>query len=109
MSVADLPARGVLTPFLKKYLQNEAKLQANTKADPRHCVQDLNGLQTCGLRDGISKIRQFCIDQCLTDALNGDIKKGLFFREKDPLPFGEQIRSVYETMQFFLTRKDVRI
>ncbi len=109
MSVAGLPARGVLTPFLKKYLQNEAKLQANAKADPRRCVQSLNCLQTCGLRDGISKIGQFCIDQRLTDALNGDVKKGLFFRGKDPLPFGEQIRSVYETMQFLLTGKAIPI
>ncbi|MDY3332021.1 MAG: nitronate monooxygenase, partial [Pelistega sp.] len=109
MSVAGLPARGVLTPFLKKYLQNEAKLQANAKADPRRCVQSLNCLQTCGLRDGISKIGQFCIDQRLTDALNGDVKKGLFFRGKDPLPFGEQIRSVYETMQFLLAGKAIPI
>lgn len=108
MSVAGLPARGVLTPFLKKYLQNEGKLQQNAKADPRRCVQSLNCLQTCGLRDGISKIGQFCIDQRLTDAFNGDVKKGLFFRGKDPLPFGDQIRSVYETIQWLLTGKDIK-
>ncbi|WP_071058874.1 nitronate monooxygenase family protein [Pelistega sp. MC2] len=109
MSVAGLPARGVLTPFLKKYLQTEAKLQANAKADPRRCVQALNCLQTCGLRDGISKIGQFCIDQRLTDALNGDVRKGLFFRGKDPLPFGDQIRSVYETMYYLLTGKEASV
>lgn len=103
MSVAGLPARAVLTPYLKKYLQNEQKLQASAKADPRRCVQSMNCLQVCGLRDGISKIGQFCIDQRLTDALNGDVRKGLFFRGKDPLPFGEQIRSVYDTMQYLLT------
>lgn len=108
MSVAGLPARGVLTPFLKKYLQNESKLQQSAKADPRRCIQSLNCLQTCGLRDGISKIGQFCIDQRLTDAFNGDIKKGLFFRGKDPLPFGNQIRSVYDTIQWLLTGKEIK-
>lgn len=108
MSVAGLPARGVLTPFLKKYLQNEGKLQQNAKADPRRCVQSLNCLHTCGLRDGISKIGQFCIDQRLTDAFNGDVKKGLFFRGKDPLPFGDQIRSVYDTIQWLLTGKEAK-
>ncbi|NLY64459.1 MAG: nitronate monooxygenase [Alcaligenaceae bacterium] len=103
MSVAGLPARGVLTPFLKKYLKNEQKLQDNAKADPRRCVQSMNCLSVCGLRDGISKIGQFCIDQRLSDAFSGDVKKGLFFRGKDPLPFGDQIRSVYDTIQYFLT------
>lgn len=103
MSVAGLPARGILTPFLKKYLNNEQKLQTNAKADPRRCVQSMNCLSVCGLRDGISKIGQFCIDQRLSDAFNGDVRKGLFFRSKDPLPFGDQIRTVYETIQYFLT------
>ncbi len=103
MSVAGLPARAVMTPYLKKYLGNEQKLQAAAKADPRRCVQNMNCLQVCGLRDGIAKIGQFCIDQRLTDALNGDVRKGLFFRGKDPLPFGDQIRSVYDTMQYLLT------
>lgn len=103
MSVAGLPARGVLTPYLNKYLKSEAKLQNVAKADLRRCVQSLNCLSVCGLRDGISKIGQFCIDQRLTDAFNGDVRKGLFFRGKDPLPFGEHIRSVYETMNYLLT------
>lgn len=105
MSVAGLPARGVLTPYLKKYLSNEAKLQGSAKADPRRCVQAMNCLSVCGLRDGISKIGQFCIDQRLTDAFNGDVRKGLFFRGKEPLPFGEQIRSVYETINYLLNGK----
>ena len=105
MSVAGLPARGVLTPYLKKYLHNEAKLQGSAKADPRRCVQAMNCLSVCGLRDGISKIGQFCIDQRLTDAFNGDVRKGLFFRGKEPLPFGEQIRSVYETINYLLNGK----
>jgi len=103
MSVAGLPARAVMTPYLQKYLRNEQKLQASAKADPRRCVQSMNCLQVCGLRDGISKIGQFCIDQRLTDAFNGDVRKGLFFRGKDPLPFGQQIRSVYDTIQYLLT------
>ncbi|MFV9473154.1 NAD(P)H-dependent flavin oxidoreductase [Advenella sp. RU8] len=103
MSVAGLPARAVLTPYLKKYLKNEQKLQDNAKADPRRCVQSMNCLSVCGLRDGISKIGQFCIDQRLSDAYSGDIRKGLFFRGKDPLPFGDQIRTVYETIQYLMT------
>lgn len=103
MSVAGLPARAVMTPYLQKYLRSEQKLQASAKADPRRCVQSMNCLQVCGLRDGISKIGQFCIDQRLTDAFNGDVRKGLFFRGKDPLPFGQQIRSVYDTIQYLLT------
>ncbi|WP_051532384.1 NAD(P)H-dependent flavin oxidoreductase [Brackiella oedipodis] len=103
MSVAGLPARAVLTPYLQKYLKNEAKLQGVAKADPRRCVQSLNCLSVCGLRDGISKIGQFCIDQRLTDALNGDVRKGLFFRGKDPLPFGNQAKTVKDTIRYLLT------
>lgn len=48
----------------------------------------LNCLSVCGLRDGIAAIRQFCIDTRLAFALKGDIKKGLFFRGSESLPFG---------------------
>jgi nitronate monooxygenase len=103
MSVAGLPARGVLTPWLKSYLKREDKLQANAKADPRRCTQGLNCLAVCGLRDGLSKVGQFCIDLKLSAAFRGEVSKGLFFRGADPLPFGPAIRSVRETMQYFLT------
>ncbi|BEV73252.1 MULTISPECIES: nitronate monooxygenase family protein [unclassified Paludibacterium] len=103
MSVAGLPARGVLTPFLKSYLNREAKLQANAKADPRRCTQGLNCLSVCGLRDGLSKVGQFCIDLKLAAAFRGEVSKGLFFRGSEPLPFGSAMRSVRETIDYLLT------
>lgn len=106
MSVAGLPARGILTPFLKSYLNREQKLQANAKADPRRCTQGINCLSVCGLRDGLDKIGQFCIDLKLAAALRGEVSKGLFFRGKDPLPFGDKIRSVRETIQYLLSAKE---
>jgi nitronate monooxygenase len=57
----------------------------------------------CGLRDGIAKIGQFCIDAQLVAALRGDVKKGLFFRGSESLPFGSAIRGVQELMAYFLT------
>ena len=103
MSVAGLPARGVLTPFLKSYLKREEKLQGNAKADPARCTQGLNCLTVCGLRDGLSKVGQFCIDLKLAAAFRGEVSKGLFFRGTEPLPFGEAIRSASETIHYFLT------
>ncbi|MGL6071449.1 NAD(P)H-dependent flavin oxidoreductase [Craterilacuibacter sp.] len=103
MSVAGLPARGVLTPWLKSYIKRLDKLQANAKADPARCTQALNCLGVCGLRDGIAKAGQFCIDLKLSAAYRGEVSKGLFFRGKDPLPFGEQMRSARETIEYLLT------
>ncbi|MEK7876281.1 MAG: nitronate monooxygenase family protein [Pseudomonadota bacterium] len=103
MSVAGLPARAVLTPWLKHYLQREKALQSHAKADPRRCVPDLNCLSVCGLRDGISAIGQFCIDTRLAFALKGDVKKGLFFRGSESVPFGAAIRPVAELVDYFLT------
>ena len=103
MSVAGLPARGVLTPWLKSYLKRLDKLQANARADPARCTQGLNCLSVCGLRDGIAKVGQFCIDLKLAAAFRGEVSKGLFFRGADPLPFGAQIRSVRETLDYLLT------
>ena len=102
MSVAGLPARGVRTKFLDSYIKREGKLQANAKADPRRCTQGLNCLTSCGLRDGLEKAGQFCIDIQLSAAWRGEVDKGLFFRGKDPLPFGQAIRSVQETIQYLL-------
>ena len=110
MSVAGLPARGVLTPWLKSYIKRLDKLQANAKADPARCTQALNCLSVCGLRDGLSKAGQFCIDLKLSAAYRGEVSKGLFFRGKDPLPFGEQMRSARETIEYLLTgRKPVGV
>lgn len=103
MSVAGLPARAVLTPWLKNYLRREKALQAHAKADPRRCVPGLNCLAVCGLRDGIAGIGQFCIDTRLAYALNGDVKKGLFFRGSEALPFGSEIRPVAQLLDYLLT------
>jgi nitronate monooxygenase len=103
MSVAGLPARAVLTPWLRNYLRREKALQSHAKADPARCVPGLNCLTVCGLRDGIATIGQFCIDTRLAFALNGDIKKGLFFRGSESLPFGAAIRPVTELLDYFLT------
>ncbi|RXZ44775.1 NAD(P)H-dependent flavin oxidoreductase [Crenobacter cavernae] len=103
MSVAGLPARGVLTPFLKNYLKREEKLQAAARADPARCTQGLNCLAVCGLRDGLSKAGQFCIDLKLAAAFRGEVSKGLFFRGAEPLPFGSAIRSAKELIDYLLT------
>jgi nitronate monooxygenase len=102
-SVAGLPARAVLTPWLRHYLGREKTLQAHAKADDRRCVQGLHCLAMCGLRDGIATVGQFCIDQRLAFALKGDVKKGLFFRGSEPLPFGAAIRPVAELIDYLLT------
>jgi nitronate monooxygenase len=105
MSVAGLPARAVLTPWLKNYLRREKALQSHAKADPARCVPGLNCLSVCGLRDGIGSIGQFCIDTRLAYALKGDVKKGLFFRGSERLPFGAEIRPVAALIDYFLTGK----
>ncbi len=102
-SVAGLPARAVLTPWLKNYLRREKSLQAHAKADPRRCVPGFECLTVCGLRDGIASIGQFCIDTRLAYALKGDVKKGLFFRGSESLPFGTAIRPVAELLDYLLT------
>jgi nitronate monooxygenase len=103
MSVAGLPARAVLTPWLRNYLRREKALQSHAKADPARCVPGLNCLTVCGLRDGLAAIGQFCIDTRLAFALNGDVKKGLFFRGSETLPLGRAVRPVAELLDYFLT------
>ena len=103
MSVAGLPARAVKTPWLVNYLKRESGLQAVAKADPRRCAIGLHCLTHCGLRDGLAKAGQFCIDSQLVAALKGDVSKGLFFRGSEPLPFGSAIRTVQELIGYFLT------
>src|SRR6185312_11086408 len=63
MSVAGLPARAVKTPWLARYLEKEERLQARAK--PRECTMGFDCLQQCGLRDGLAKAGQFCIDMHL--------------------------------------------
>ena len=101
-SVAGLPARAVRTPWLDKYLRILPILQE--RAHPKaKCNMSFDCLQTCGLRDGLSGIGQFCIDQQLGHAMEGDAERGLFFRGAGRLPFGDQIRSVAELVRHLLT------
>ncbi len=101
-SVAGLPARAVRTPWLDKYLRILPILQE--RAHPKaKCNMSFDCPQTCGLRDGISGIGQFCIDQQLGHAMDGDAERGLFFRGAGRLPFGEQIRGVADLVRHLLT------
>ncbi|MDB5822367.1 MAG: 2-nitropropane dioxygenase [Herminiimonas sp.] len=101
MSCAGLPARAVKTLWLSNYLDKEAKLQGMAK--PRPCTVGFDCLVQCGLRDGIAKAGQFCIDTQLGFALNGDVKRGLFFRGAEPLPFGDAIRPVRELVNYLMS------
>lgn len=107
VSDAGLPARAVRTPWLANYLRKEPALQARAaqRGCGKPCSTGLNCLALCGLRDGIAKAGQFCIDLHLAAALKGDLKRGLFFRGSDPLPFGNAIRSVRELLEYFLARE----
>ena len=101
MSVAGLPARAVRTPWLINYLEKEAKLQRRAK--PKACTVGFDCLHQCGLRDGIARSGQFCIDTQLAFALQGDVQRGLFFRGAEALPFGREIRPVAELIDYFMT------
>jgi nitronate monooxygenase len=101
MSVAGLPARAVRTPFIANYLRREQLLQAHAKVR-RHCTLWWDCLVQCGLRDGIARAGQFCIDMHLAAALKGDVKTGLFFRGAESLPFGSAIRPVRDLLQYLL-------
>jgi nitronate monooxygenase len=103
MSVAGLPARAVNTPWLANYLKREARLQSVARADPKRCAVGLHCLTRCGLRDGIARAGQFCIDSQLVAALKGEISKGLFFRGSESLPFGNAIRPVQDLIDYLLT------
>ena len=101
-SVAGLPARAVLTPWLRNYLAAEARLQSVAHVKPR-CTLAFDCLAQCGLRDGMATWGQFCIDKQLAAAFRGDTKKGLFFRGLGDLPFGQEICSVQALMTRLLT------
>ncbi len=103
VSVAGLPARAVRTPWLDRYLKKEAAIRAKAADGVRRCAAGLECLTTCGLRDGLSKFGQFCIDTQLAAALTGDVSRGLFFRGAAPVPFGTAIRPVAELVEFLLT------
>ena len=100
-SVAGLPARAVKTKWLTSYLKAEPVLQENARQKNR-CTMIFDCLHECGLRDGKSQWGQFCIDKVLGYAQAGNLGKGLFFRGAGSLPFGDQIRSVAELMEWLL-------
>ncbi|NCT83786.1 MAG: nitronate monooxygenase [Comamonadaceae bacterium] len=101
-SVAGLPARAVMTPWLRKYLKAEERLQAVAQLKQR-CTMAFDCLSQCGLRDGLKGWGQFCIDQRLAAALRGETAKGLFFRGRGGLPFGNQITSVRQLLERLMT------
>lgn len=101
VSVSGLPARAVRTPWLTKYLRIEPQLKAAAH-QKKKCNMSFDCLAHCGLRDGDGSIGQFCIDQQLGHAMDGNVHKGLFFRGAGALPFGDQIRSVAELMQWLI-------
>lgn len=108
MSAAGLPARAVMTPWLKNYLRREVKLMSYADPIRAKCAAVLDCLSDCGLRDGVAKMGQFCIDSQLAAAMRGDINKGLFFRGSESLPFGSAIRPVRELLEYLVTgRKTV--
>ncbi len=105
MSSAGLPARAVLTPWLKRYLAKEGRLRASACPHPvgNHCPNKVECLAFCGFKDGNQAAGQFCIESQLAAAQRGNIEKGLFFRGSESLPFGSEIRSVLDLLQRLLT------
>jgi nitronate monooxygenase len=101
MSVAGLPARAVATPWLLKHLAAQPRKAELAKAKAR-CVMAFDCLIQCGLRDGIGRFGQFCIDRQLAAAMSGDVRTGLFFRGAGPLPFGTAIRPVGDLLRLLL-------
>ncbi|TDV37944.1 nitronate monooxygenase [Paraburkholderia caballeronis] len=103
VSVTGLPARAVKTPWLTRYLRNESRVRVKLGPLKLPCTTKLECLSVCGLRDGIEKFGQFCIDTRLAAALRGDVANGLFFRGREALPFGTAIRSVRDLLELLLT------
>ncbi len=108
MSTAGLPARAVLTPWLKKYLEREERVRSRATPEKGCCAVSFECLTYCGLKDGDSSSGQFCIDTQLEAAVMGNVEKGLFFRGSESLPFGDQIRSVHDLLAYLLTGEDPR-
>jgi len=106
MSTAGLPARAVLTPWLKKYLEREERVRSRATPEKGTCAVSFECLTYCGLKDGDSAAGQFCIDTQLEAAVMGNVEKGLFFRGSESLPFGDQIRSVHDLLAYLLTGED---
>jgi nitronate monooxygenase len=105
MSSAGLPARAVLTPWLRRYLAKEDRLRSAATAPGAQgaCPSKVQCLASCGFKDGNPAAGQFCIETQLAAAQRGNVEKGLFFRGSEPLPFGAEIRSVAELLDRLLT------
>lgn len=107
ISAAGLPARAVLTPWLERYLERESLLRARADAIRAKCPRNLECLKHCGFKDGNPEAGQFCIETQLAAAQKGDLKRGLFFRGSEPLPFGKAVKSVHELLEYLLTARSV--
>jgi nitronate monooxygenase len=103
LSAAGLPARAVLTPWLKSYLAREPKLRAAARPECGQCPSHTECLSHCGFKDGNPNAGQFCIETQLAAAQRGNVNQGLFFRGSESLPFGREIRKVRELLEFLLT------
>jgi len=103
VSVAGLPARAVRTPWLERYLKREARLREKAPSNPHKCAAGLQCLTVCGLRDGLTKFGQFCIDSQLAAAVKGEVSRGLFFRGASSVPFGAAIRPVRDLIEYLLS------
>lgn len=102
MSAAGLPARAVLTPWLKRYLAKEERLRAQAASSCHECPSKLECLTHCGFKDHNGAAGQFCIETQLAAAQRGNIEQGLFFRGSESLPFGTEVRKVGELLEFLL-------
>ena len=102
MSAAGLPARAVLTPWLRRYLAREEKLRARADPSCGQCPQRLECLSHCGFKDGNPQMGQFCIETQLAAAQRGNVEQGLFFRGSESLPFGREIRPVADLLDRLL-------
>ena len=103
MSAAGLPARAVLTPWLRRYLAKEEKLRAHASPGCGQCPSKLECLTHCGFKDGNPGAGQFCIETQLAAAQRGNVEQGLFFRGSETVPFGTEIRPVRELLDYLLT------
>jgi nitronate monooxygenase len=102
MSAAGLPARAVLTPWLKRYLAREDRVRAMANPARAHCGRQVECLAFCGLKDGDGSAGQFCIENQLAAAQRGDLQQGLYFRGSEALPFGREIRPVRDLLRYLL-------
>ncbi len=84
-------------------------MRARATPEKGTCAVWFECLTHCGLKDGDGSSGQFCIDTQLQAAVQGNVDKGLFFRGSEPLPFGDQVRSVHDLLTFLLTGNDPRV